>query len=867
MVLRSAQTGFHSHLTWIVLTVCFAALAGCGGCDEEPGGQRDMDIAPDMGEVNDMMVAVCGDRIRSAGEVCDDGNRLDGDGCSADCTVIEEGWSCPSVGPCTYGEECGDGALSSEEGCDDGNDLSGDGCDEACELEPGWRCPTPGEPCIAAGCGDRIRAGDEACDDGNMNDGDGCSSACEVENGWVCIGEGDVCIAQQCGDGIVAGDEACDDGNTDDGDGCAGDCGSVEPNYICPTPGEACVSTVVCGDRRVGPGEQCDDGNTASGDGCSDTCMREEGWACPVPGAACRADMCGDGFVAGDERCDDANTDDGDGCSSTCQVEEGWACPPGASCYQTTCGDGVLEGTEQCDDGNLRPFDGCSETCTNEPQCTGGTCTPICGDGVILPGPTQEACDDGNTIDGDGCSSTCTIEPGWNCTIEPEPLPNTITLPLVLRDFKGIEWYADNAIEYGHPDFNDPDDGNGVISFGIVEPTLGPDGRPVLSYQTADPADATGLPKSRARFAEWFDSSSPWNIEEIRSLTLTRPGAGSTFVYDSTTEGFPPNSTSGFYPLDDGGWVAQGSEMLRTSSATANDGADHNFNFTTETHFFFQYAGDEVLRFSGDDDLWVFIDGVLCLDVGGLHAELGATMNLADPTQETNPTQQAIVQACKDHLDSLVSAMNPEPLVEMVIFHAERHTTASNFELELTGFVKQRSMCVEICGDGIVTRGEVCDDGVNDGSYNGCGPDCLSFGGYCGDGILNGPELCDDGVTDNDGRYGGCNPDCTPAGFCGDGVVQPLDEVCDDGVNDGAYGGCSGDCQMRSPYCGDGIVNGPEQCDEGLGGNLGDYGGCNPDCSLGPYCGDGIRQGEEECDDGNTDDADGCTRECTRPIL
>ena len=36
---------------------------------------------------------------------------------------------------------------------------------------------------------------------------------------------------------------------------------------------------------------------------------------------------------------------------------------------------------------------------------------------------------------------------------------------------------------------------------------------------------------------------------------------------------------------------------------------------------------------------------------------------------------------------------------------------------------------------------------------------------------------------------------------------------------------------------------------------------------MGPFCGDGVRQGEEQCDDGNTDDADGCTRVCERPIL
>lgn len=50
-----------------------------------------------------------------------------------------------------------------------------------------------------------------------------------------------------------------------------------------------------------------------------------------------------------------------------------------------------------------------------------------------------------------------------------------------------------------------------------------------------------------------------------------------------------------------------------------------------------------------------------------------------------------------------------------------------------------------VCGNGIVEDGELCDDGVNDGSYGHCNPGCMVLGPYCGDGTVNGPEPCDDG--------------------------------------------------------------------------------------------------------------------------
>lgn len=62
-------------------------------------------------------------------------------------------------------------------------------------------------------------------------------------------------------------------------------------------------------------------------------------------------------------------------------------------------------------------------------------------------------------------------------------------------------------------------------------------------------------------------------------------------------------------------------------------------------------------------------------------------------------------------------------------------------------------------------------------------------------------------------------------------------------------------------YCGDGIVDEGEECDDG---NDNDFDECRNDCTL-PYCGDGIVDEGEECDDGNDNDFDECRNDCTRP--
>ena len=215
---------------------------------------------------------------------------------------------------------CGDGIIQAGEQCDDGNVVNGDGCSSTCQVQTGFSCTGTPSVCTTT-CGDGIKAGAESCDDGNTVNGDGCSSVCTVQSGFFCTGSPSVC-ATICGDGIKVGAEQCDDGNTVNGDGCGSTC-NVESGYSCT--GSPSVCTPTCGDGIKTGAEQCDDGNTTNGDGCTSTCTIQPGFFCTGSPSVC-ATICGDGIVAGAELCDDGNVVNGDGCNGTCNVESGYSC-------------------------------------------------------------------------------------------------------------------------------------------------------------------------------------------------------------------------------------------------------------------------------------------------------------------------------------------------------------------------------------------------------------------------------------------------------------------------------------------------------------------------------------------------------------
>jgi fibro-slime domain-containing protein len=562
-----------------------------------------------------------------------------------------------------------------------------------------------------------------------------------------------------CGDGVVQSTETCDDRNAIGGDGCSASC-ALEPGWTCAAAGEACERAVACGDHVIEGRELCDDGNTTDGDGCSSGCSLECGWECP-PGVACRAARCGDGNVAGAEQCDDGNAAAGDGCSPLCTLEskpattaEGWACTSAKTaggcagptvCKATTCGNAQKEGSEQCDDGNSVTGDGCSPLCRLEPTCPagGGPCSTVCGSGLLLPGDKKQ-CDDGNTVGGDGCSATCTIEPGFACTNVPVN-PNPLVLPVVYHDFKA--WQEPG----GHPDF---DHWIGYGQVGMAQPALGTDPRtggvpvhvPACVKLTANNCPSDGTPAWDPAidwFGMWYTDAPTYNKTIVKTLTLA-PIAGGTFQYNDEA----------FFPLDG---------VAGTWGNTP--GFTHNYGFTSVTRSWFEYAGPATLTFVGDDDVFVYINKKLAVDLGGTHHRATGSITL-DPASGTGYSCDFVAPgaaggACDPvaktggHVVDL--GLVKGNVYEIAVFQAERHTVDSHYQLTLSKFTGTKSACVGACGDGVVTP----------------------------------PETCDLGKAKNTGAHGGCNADCTLAPYCGDKVVQAAaGEECDSTAN------CDGNCKV-----------------------------------------------------------------------
>ena len=569
-----------------------------------------------------------------------------------------------------------------------------------------------------------------------------------------------------------------------------------------------------CGNGEKTKDEACDDGNTVSGDGCANNCLYvEPGYSCVTAGKPCRPiARCGDGLAVFPEQCDDGNKNNGDGCSDACRVEVGWKCAGSpSSCTHTTCGDGKIEGAESCEDGNNMPFDGCSADCTNEPKCKGTSgCTSTCGDGIVMG---NEACDDGNNTDGDGCSADCKVETGYDCT-QPSigdkmkvpaiyrdfkyqhptdfqagvtgsttPTPGLVKGDLDANGspvYTGVtgnavhiasaatfaQWYSNvdgvNHATTGKLTLWNNDKGGYVNRYKE-------DGTQYFNTEPAyycgnvgsEKADADGKPiPCTSKFATDTDCDklAAKGEEILPGSCVANNGSYVAKFIVSKMDGNPC-----FFPVDNDNFSTERNyaqippyyDASKSWPKQVDDaGAEimHNFSFTSEVRYWFKFEKSKTytLDFTGDDDVWVFVNGKLAVDLGGIHSPVNGTIVIGSNGNGTATVTSFDTQgvATTPTTSAANIGLQDGTVYQIAVFQAERQTTGSSYKLTLSGFNAAPSVCKPKCGDGVLEMGEECDEGADNGKggYGTCAADCTLQAGFCGDGSVQGDEDCDDGA-------------------------------------------------------------------------------------------------------------------------
>lgn len=256
-------------------------------------------------------------------------------------------------------------------------------------------------------------------------------------------------------------------------------------------------------------------------------------------------------------------------------------------------------------------------------------------------------------------------------------LPTTLQLTGVVRDFR------ERSVTGGHTDFErKPTRGFGHYSYFCAD-TLDQDGKPVWTASgkkvttqwrdsssrnimpprahypsiTGDLAGALetqdgGACTGATSFAQWFRDVPGVNVSAPLTLNLVRQSGSNVYTFNDRTDALY-QSRQGFFPIN--------GELFGNSGGSGVANTNYHFTFELETEFVYKRGTGQIFTFTGDDDVFVFIDGRIVIDLGGVHGATSQTVNL-------------------DRLTWLQDGGK----YTLKFFFAERHRTQSNFRIETT---------------------------------------------------------------------------------------------------------------------------------------------------------------------------------------
>jgi len=220
--------------------------------------------------------------------------------------------------------------------------------------------------------------------------------------------------------------------------------------------------------------------------------------------------------------------------------------------------------------------------------------------------------------------------------VQPAPGADTLELTGTLRDFSD-----------SHPDMQYPDKSFGLRT-GMVLSTLGQDGKPVFNEDFNNGDYSRAMVDSVESFNQWYRNVEGVNQSVNHTIQLTDSDRDGIYRYEASK-----HNGQSFFPLD--------------NKLMGNEGRSHNYHFTYEISTKFPYTDPDgrdpmTVKFSGDDDVWVFINGKLVVDLGGVHSEVHSYVNIDDIAADIG--------------------LEPGQTYDFHFFFAERHTTESNFTIE-----------------------------------------------------------------------------------------------------------------------------------------------------------------------------------------